>query len=317
MAKSLINMVATYLGHTSEQVIHLSHRAPNSYRRYTIPKKKVGLRTIHHPAKQTKSLQYALIEIFLSQLPIHSCAAAYRRGIESPLLKNAILHARYSYSVRIDFSDFFHSISPLDLFNQISNNRINLSTTDKEFIENCLFIRVPGGQKGLAIGAPSSPIISNIVMAPLDEQINAIAKGISNKVAYSRYADDIIFSTNLRGGCHTFYRAICKLVTRTNSPKLVINKSKTMFSSHASRRVVTGLFIQPDGGISLGRRNKRYIRKLLLDLKWNNIAPEKLTYLSGYLAFTLDVEPDFYNRLALKYGGDLLARALGRSLPTN
>ncbi|MBL7106114.1 MAG: RNA-directed DNA polymerase [Phycisphaerae bacterium] len=318
MAKSLIDMVATYLGHTREQVLHLSYRAPMTYRRYTIPKKKGGRRLINHPAKQTKSLQYALMNIFLSQLPIHSCAAAYKKKtasehIPSPLLKNAILHAPYSYSVRIDFTDFFHSISSLDLFNRISNNDINLSISDKEFIENCLFVRVPEGQKGLAIGAPSSPIISNIVMYSLDEQINAIANGISDRVAYSRYADDIIFSTNLRGGCNYFYRAMSELVTRTSSPKLVINRSKTMFSSRASRRVVTGLFIRPDGGTSLGRQNKRYIRKLLFDLKRDNIEPRKLTYLSGYLAFALDVEPDFYNRLAHKYGAELLAVAIGKT----
>jgi len=316
MTKSLIDMVAAYLGHTREQILHLSQRAPKLYRHYTIPKKKGGRRTIHHPAKQTKSLQYALMDILLDRLPIHSCAIAYRRNIKSPLLKNAILHAQYSYSVRIDFSDFFHSISSPDLLNQISNNKINLSTIDREFIENCLFIRVPGGRKGLAIGAPSSPIISNIVMCSLDEQISAIANGISHKAAYSRYADDIIFSTNLQGGCRTFYQAMRDLVTNTDSPKLAINRGKTMFSSRASRRVVTGLFIRPDGGISLGRRNKRYIRKLLFDLKRDNIDPQKLTYLSGYLAFTLDVEPAFYNRLALKYGAELLVHALGKPHPT-
>jgi len=310
MTKSLINKVVDYLGYTRIDTLHVSKRAPKTYRRYTIPKKKGGRRTIHHPSKQTKTLQYALIEIFLNKLPIHSCAAAYRRNIPSPLLKNAILHAHYSYSVRIDFSDFFHSISPLDLFNQISNNKINLSTTDKEFIKDCLFIRVPGGQKGLAIGAPSSPIVSNIVMYSLDEQIRAITNGISNQAEYSRYADDIIFSTNLRGGCQAFYHFLCELMKKTNSPRLAINNSKTMFSSRASRRVVTGLFIRPDGGVSLGRRNKRYIRKLLFDLRRTALSPDKAAYLSGYLAFSLDVEPDFYNRLVLKYGAELLARAL-------
>jgi RNA-directed DNA polymerase len=303
-------MVAAYLGHTREQVLHLSQRAPNLYRHYTIPKKKGGSRTIHHPAKQTKSLQYALMDIFLNQLPIHSCAFAYRRNIKSPLLKNAILHAQYSYSVRIDFSDFFHSISPADLFNQINIKGINLSTSDKEFIEDCLFIKVSNERKGLAIGAPSSPIVSNIVMFSLDEQIRSITNSISNQAEYSRYADDIIFSTNLRGGCQSFYNAMRELISKTNSPRLEINNNKTLFSSRASRRVVTGLFIRPDGGTSLGRRNKRYIRKLLFDLRQKSISKKKQKYLSGYLAFTLDVEPDFYNRLVLKYGASLVERAM-------
>ena len=258
MTKSLINKVVDYLGYTRIDTLHVSKRAPKTYRRYTIPKKKGGRRTIHHPSKNTKALQYALIEIFLNKLSIHSCASAYRRNIKSPLLENATIHAKYGYSVRVDFSDFFHSISPADLFNQVNNNGINLSTAEKEFIENCLFIRVPNGRKGLAIGAPSSPIVSNIVMYSLDEQIRAIANRISNQAEYSRYADDIIFSTKLRGGCRAFYDALCELITNTDSPRLAINNSKTMFSSRASRRVVTGLFICPDGGVSLGRRNKRY-----------------------------------------------------------
>lgn len=310
MNKSLIDIVAGYLGYTREETLQLSERAPKTYRRYTIPKKKGGRRTIHHPSKQTKALQYALMETFLSRLTIHSCAAAYRRNIGSPLLKNAILHAHYSYSVRVDFSDFFHSISPADLFNQVNNNGINLSTADKEFIKDCLFIRVPNERKGLAIGAPSSPIVSNIVMYSLDEQIRAITNVISNQAAYSRYADDIFFSINLRGGCQSFYHSLRELISNTNSPRLAINNRKTMFSSRASRRVVTGLFIRPDGGTSIGRRNKRYIRKLLFDLSQENISLEKHKYLSGYIAFILNVEPDLYNRLVLKYGDNLLERAM-------
>ena len=147
-------------------------------------------------------------------------------------------------------------------------------------------------------------------MFNLDESINAIAKGISSSSAYSRYADDIIFSTNLKRGCWTFYDSLVELINRTASPNVEINTRKTIFASRASRRVVTGLFIQPNGGVSIGRKNKRFIRKLLFDLKNNNLESEQKAYLSGYLAYSLDVEPDFFNRLVLKYGRDLLERAI-------
>jgi len=308
----LIDIVAAYIGHTREETLQTSIKAPTAYKRYKIPKKKknAGLRTIHHPSRQTKALQYSLIETFLNRFRIHNCAAAYRRNVRSPLLRNATLHAKYSYSVRVDFSDFFHSISPSDLFVLAGNNGIELSTEEKNFLEDCLFIKVRGRGKGLAIGAPSSPCVSNIAMFTLDEKITSLAASISGQNIYTRYADDIVFSTNTKGSCQTFYEGLCDLISNTTAPKLDVNRRKTAFGSRASRRVVTGLVIQPDGGISLGRTNKRYIRKLLFDLKNNVLTPKNIAYLSGYLAFSLDVEPDFYNRLALKYGVELLARAL-------
>lgn len=310
MTDRLIDLVADYLGYTKVEAILLSKKAPKTYRMYKIPKKKTGLRTIHHPSKLTKSLQYALIEILLKELPVHDSAFAYRRNIKSPLLKNAELHAVYPYSVKVDFCDFFHSISSNDLLKRIHDCGIKLSSSDNEFMEDCLFIRGQGGQKQLAIGAPSSPIISNIVMYDLDESIKRLANRISHRSPYSRYADDIVFSTNIRKACWVFYDALCELLDATESPNVRINEKKTVFASRASRRVITGLFIKPDGGVSLGRRNKRYIRKLIFDLKNNTIQPTDLAYLSGYLAFSLDVEPDFYNRLALKYGGEILDQAL-------
>ena len=306
----LIDIVSVYIGHTRKETLQTSTKAPKTYKRYKIPKKKSGFRTIHHPSRQTKALQYALIETFLSGFPVHNCAAAYRRNIRSPLFRNANLHAKYSYSVRVDFSDFFHSISPSDLFVQAGNNGFELSTEAKNFIENCLFIGVLGRRKGLAIGAPSSPCVSNIAMYTLDERITGLAGNISGPSIYTRYADDIIFSTNTKGACNTFFDSLCALISSTTSPRLAINTSKTVFGSRASRRVVTGLVVQPDGGVSLGRKNKRYIRKLLFDLRRTALSPDKIAYLSGYLAFSLDVEPDFYNRLVLKYGAELLARAL-------
>jgi len=309
----LIDSVAGYLGYTQDEVLALGRRAPVTYRHYKIPKKKHGFRTIHHPSKQTKALQYALIEIFLSRLPIHKCAVAYRRGLRAPLRLNATIHAKYRYSVKVDFSDFFHHISPEDLLSQVQLNQIELSPEEVTFVSNCLFVRLAGGRMGLAIGAPSSPIVSNIVMYSIDEATTSLAGTISDQAAYTRYADDIIFSTDLRHACQTFYKALNRLVSETRTPRLVINEEKTVFASRASRRVVTGLFLRPDAGISLGRENKRYIRKLLFDLSRGCLGPELQGYLSGYLAFALDVEPDFYNRLALKYGAELLDRALNRA----
>jgi len=124
----------------------------------------------------------------------------------------------------------------------------------------------------------------------------------------TRYADDIVYSTNKKNACRLFYRKIKTLLGKTKSPHLIINTTKTLFLSRGTLRRVTGLTITPDGTISIGRMNKRYIRKLINDFRFKKLDAEGTKYVRGYLAYILDVEPRYYNSLAMKYGAETLAR---------
>ena len=146
-------------------------------------------------------------------------------------------------------------------------------------------------------------------MFPLDEKMARLTMSISPDSIYTRYADDIVFSSNEKGACKKFYQGLKKILKNTKSPNLKVNTIKTVFTSRGTKRVITGLHICPDGRVSIGRRNKRYIKKLIYDFKGNSLDSNQRKYLSGYLSFILDVEPDFYNRLALKYGAELVSKA--------
>jgi RNA-directed DNA polymerase len=306
---SIAQIVADYIGHTQEEVLAVAHRAPFRYRRYFISKKRGGRRAIHHPAEETKALQYALMQTTLSQLRIHKSAVAYRRDLTAPLRANALAHAQRKYSIKFDFQDFFHCIMPQDLFKTFGANHIPLSEADREFLKSSLFLR-PTYSGGLPIGAPSSPLVSNAVMYDFDEKMRILANDISADGVYTRYADDIVFSTNAKGVCHTFHQGLETSLQQIDYPTLRLNREKTLYTSRATRRVVTGLVITPNGNVSLGRRKKRYIRKLLFDFIHGRLNDEDRAYLAGYLAFILDVDPDFYNRLALKYTADTVQHAL-------
>lgn len=306
MKKSLIEIAAFFLGFSVNEVVDLSRKAPLSYFRFEIPKKNGGMRAIFHPSKETKALQYALIETLLRNLKVHSSAIAYIPGKKSPLKINALMHCPYKYSVRIDFQNFFPSIRPNDLVPIIEQEYGALSSQEIDFLSNSLFVRFKGGSKGLAIGAPSSPWICNIIMNKLDEEIKRVANQLSSDSIYTRYADDLVFSTNVRGVCREFAMQVKLLLQRTQSPMLKINLQKTVFLSRKNKRMVTGIILDSAGAISLGRNNKRYVRKLIFEYKNQKITPEQKIYLRGYLGFSRDIEPDFYNRLAIKYGVDLL-----------
>ena len=312
MSKPLINTVAEFLGFEISVVTEMAGKAQRTYRHYKIPKKKRGLRTIYHPSKETKSIQYALMQILAETLTPHDCAFAYKPGLSSPLRKNAETHARFAYSLRIDFKDFFPSIKPADLFAAITDagnpKKIDLLPEDREFLSQAFFVKVADGSLGLPIGAPSSPMLSNGVMRSLDIAIDAFAK--NREFVYTRYADDLVFSTAQKGASKAFLDGLRPLLSKCEHPRLTINEEKTLFMSRNCRRVVTGMTIDPNGTISIGRARKRFIRSLLNEFKHGGLIMKQPHILQGNLAFILDVEPRFYNRLCLKYGADLVSRAL-------
>ncbi len=259
-------------------------------------------------------MQYSLIPIILNGFKIHGCALAYKKVEESPkspILRNAKLHSTFKYTIRVDFKDFFYSIKSKDFVKILkSHSRYSILSEDEiSFLTNILFLEHKKYGFCLAIGAPTSPILSNIIMHSLDEEIYTISHKLGRNNVYTRYSDDIIFSTNQKGDCNIFFNELNELLKKNDSPYLEINEQKTIYSSRGKRRRITGLIICPNTKISIGRSNKRYIKKLVHEFKIGILnVNEDITYLKGYLAFILDVEPSFYNSLVMKYGYEVFEK---------
>lgn len=315
-------LCAEYLGMPVSAVESAAVKAPTSYKRYAVPKKNgKGWRIIYHPSRSTKALQHALVETLVYRMRVHDGAMAYRRGLQSPLKSNAARHARFGFSVRVDFRDFFPSIVPEDcypLFEQDGVLGRRLRVAERDFVEKSAFVRVRGEAR-LAIGAPSSPALSNAVMYRFDRLFSSFAEG--NDGVYTRYADDLVFSCDDTRNCGRFVRFVEKALAEASSPKLIVNAEKTLYMSRGTRRHVTGLILTPEGIVSLGRDRKRLLRSMvhryaLYANHKGKLTTEARMKLGGLLAFVLDVEPDFYNRLALKYGAKLVDAALhARRMP--
>jgi hypothetical protein len=319
MKKTIVNKVSDYLGIENKDLLEIVNLAPSSYKKYSIPKKNNnGTRTIYHPSKSTKMIQYSLIQLLLSKIVINRCAVGYVNKNElqiehvfnSPLRNNASLHSKYKYNIKIDFEDFFPSICEKDLISTLQKEEefSNLSEEEFNFITKALFLK-KHDKYVLAIGAPSSPIVSNIIMKYIDQELEKLSQNIDPQSTYTRYADDITFSSNIKGTCKIFYDEMDKLIQSIASPKLKVNKSKTVFLSRAIKRRITGLVICPNGELSIGRRNLRYIKKLLCDFKYGIISEEDRKYLKGYLSFLMDVCPEQYNNLIMKYKGQVVLSA--------
>ena len=299
---ALVDQIADSLQLPPRVILAIRKRARYAYKHYTIAKRDGGRRDIYHPSRQLKVLQRWLARHVVSQWPVHARAMAYQKG--RGIKDNAIVHRDSRFLLRIDLHDFFPSISRVDV--QKFLDAQPQGTEEWDDADRSFFVDVVCHKSGLTIGAPSSPSLSNAMCFQLDQRLEGLATDL--EVAYSRYADDLFFSTVVAWMLQELPMSVQAILNDLRVPgNLTINEEKTRHSSKKGRRQVTGLVLSSDGRVCLGRQRKRYIRRQIHRLQ--DLDPEERAELSGLLAFAMDIEPDILNALILKYGAEKMRAA--------
>lgn len=297
----LVKLLSQHTGLAESDVNRIIGRAPDTYKSYVIQKRNgKGDRLISQPAREVKALQRVLMAR-LQSLQIHDAAMAYRKG--TSIRSNALRHSQSGPIMKYDFKSFFPSIRGTDWEKYCENNSIFSDPDDIRKSINLLFHREKDSSIfRLAIGAPSSPWLSNVLMYEFDD---AISRAVApDRVIYTRYADDLTFSAPRTGHLTVVDRAVRKIVQDLKSPKLTINEDKTVLATPKYRRVVTGLVISNSGEVSIGRDKKRLIRAKIYRALKGEISWEDANALLGFVAHIRAVEPSFYYKLLTHYGND-------------
>jgi hypothetical protein len=284
-------------------ILRIISNAPERYVRYTIPKRSGGKRNIAQPARELKVLQRALIEIYSEKLPVHRAATAYRKGMS--IRDNAVAHAENGPILKIDFVNFFNSIRSTDWHSYCEDRGLFQGSGELYESTQILFHRA-SGLRGLrlAIGAPSSPLISNALMFEFDARITEEVG--RDFVTYTRYADDITFSARRTGYLVNVEKSVRKVINDIAWPQLKINLQKTVVATKKYHRQVTGLVLTNDGKVSLGRDRKRQLRAAVHRAIVGELSVKQIAALAGKLAFANAVEPEFIRRLEKHYGEEAL-----------
>lgn len=300
----LIIRLSQVSGLSTSDVRSICINAPKMYKTYDVYKADgVSTREIAHPAREVKILQRVFLDEILSGLPIHDCATAYRPG--RSLVDNVKPHVANGPVLKMDFRKFFPSFKGLDWQSYCRESGILVDEEDIHLSESLLFRRAAKGRPlELAIGAPSSPTISNILMYKFDELV--FQRAGEQYVTYTRYADDLTFSAPRTGFLQGIQSIVARTVREIKHPSLTIHPDKTRFVTTKFGRHVTGLTISLDGRVTAGQYRKRQIRAGLHKFAKGDLDQDQAARLAGLLAFVSSVEPDYLAKLKDRYGGAIV-----------
>lgn len=261
-----------YLGVSDDELKKIWWYRHRMYTTFDIQSRKGKTRTINAPNRRLKYLQRRiadlLVPIYRVRHPVHGFV------IGKSVKSNASSHLGGKYLLNIDLKNFFPTITESRVRGVIQSLGV-----DQRVSEIVARICCSGGS--LPQGAPTSPIISNMICFRLDRELLAVAKAA--RCIYTRYADDLTFSS---------YRPLVGLFEATLPPPgnlnpdflsadlkraiagngFEIHPDKTHYADRNSRRVVTGVKINQ--GLNVDRRVVRNIRAALFAFERDETAAQ-------------------------------------------
>ena len=275
------------------------------YKAYKIPKRTIGFRIIAQPSKKLKKIQKYLVEEIFEHCRIHESAKAYIKN--KSIIDNALAHKNSNYLLKLDIENFFNKITPKMFFQELAKQDIDVSKSDMIALEQLCFWNRSKKENAtlvLSIGAPSSPIISNIIMWDFDRNIHRYC--LHKNVNYSRYADDMTFSSKEKGVLRDVLIEVTRMLTSHFEGRLKLNSEKTVFSSKAHNRHVTGITLANNNRLTIGRKKKKYIFSLIHKFKYNMLDTDDIQHLKGLISYAQSVENDFVANIRKKYTDEII-----------
>ncbi len=291
------------------------------YYTFHIPKKSGGLRKIDAPEPELKNALYLLKTIFEKDFYAlyHTSAFAYikKRSIIDCIKRHQQNESKWF--CKLDLSNFFGSTTleyVMSMFSQIFPfSEVIKNTRGRQALETALSLAFLDG--GLPQGTPISPIITNIMMIPVDfkianalrdfKYVNKNGEEVSQRFVYTRYADDFQVSSKYDFDFRAVERFIVDTLRSFNAP-FKLNESKTRYGSSSGKNFNLGLMLTRDNKITIGHRRKRQFQAMLSSFTLDTLhntpwSIEDVQQLEGYRNYYRMVEGKTIDAI-VKHAGD-------------
>lgn len=314
--QELIKTLAVFNEQTKEL-----HEGPRRdlYREFYIPKKSGGLRKIDAPEPPLMDALRRLKTIFEEDFKAlyHTSAFAYVRHRSTIDCIKRHQANESKWFAKYDLSNFFGSTTPEFVFRTFSmifpfSEVIKDEVGRREF-ETAIDLAFLDG--GLPQGTPISPLITNIMMIPVDFKLsNALRDFHNQRYIYTRYADDFQVSSRYTFSFREIENFIKDTLSEFGAP-FQINSSKTRYGSSAGKNWNLGLMLNSNNEITVGHKNKKRFQAMLASYimdKQHGIEWDKsdIMVMDGYRNYYRMVEGEaidrMVNHVSRKFGVDVV-----------
>ena len=213
-----------------------------SVKKIEIRKKSGGIRVVYSPTSDNltnclKILNNKLKNIYTPP----DCVHGYIKG--KSIKTNAVQHLGKKYILKIDIENYFE---------KITKNMIVLALNELGFHDNIssLIAKITTHNDILVQGFHTSPTIANIIFHKLDLIFSKF-----EKITYTRYADDLYFSSEERIDIEPVIKK------RLLEYGFTINHKKTKLMKRGQKQYVTGLTVFDSLIPRVSKHKKKEIRQ--------------------------------------------------------
>lgn len=284
---------------TSEEINEIIANTQRHYLRFTIKKHSGGNRIIEAPSPILKRIQRNILDTILYKARAHPIAHGFA-PFKSPKT-NAEVHKDAKILLTVDIKNFFPSINRNQVRNMFSflNEKkkfVNLDLTSKDFD---LLTELVTFADELPQGAPTSPMLANLICLGMDKELKQLAMLGSLRV--SRYCDDITFSTTDKD--YDIGRLLKPVSAILHRHYFNLNKEKTRILRTHRQQKITGVVINKE--LSAPKRYRKLVRAQVH--RWANKPHEERTIeeyqkIRGRIAWIAFLNPKHGSQLLKKLG---------------
>ena len=238
-----------------------------SYYKFYIPKKSGGLREINAPEDDLMSALRTLKGIFEND-----CKALYHTSAFAYIKKRSTLDAvkrhqsnESKWFCKYDLHDFFGSTTLefiMQMFSMVYPfSEVVKTERGRSALESALELAILNG--GLPQGTPISPLITNIMMIPIDYKLSKELRDFDKqRFVYTRYADDFIISSRYDFDFRKIEQEIISSLATFNAP-FQLNTAKTRYGSSSGHNFLLGCCLNGQNEITIGHKTKRRFQAML------------------------------------------------------
>lgn len=234
---------------------------------FYIPKKSGGLRRIDAPKPELMEALRNLKTIFEEDFHAlyHTSSFAYVKHRSTIDAVKRHQKNNSKWFGKLDLHDFFGSTTldyVMKMFSMIFPfSEVVKNPVGKTELRRALDLAFLNG--GLPQGTPISPLITNIMMIPIDYNLsNTLRDFEKQSFVYTRYADDFIISSKYDFDVRKVEKLVVDTLKSFEAP-FNINEKKTRYGSSSGRNWNLGVMLNKDNEITVGHKKKRQFQSML------------------------------------------------------